>query len=101
MIDRKMGWSAIPGNNYELEVAGESVVIRGNGQGHGIGLCQMGAAGMAAEGKSFRDILNTYFPNTSLGGADSLTRLTDNPNLAPRSRCHARSGMGQGGVRLL
>ncbi len=70
-IDRQMGWSTIPGNNYKLEVAGESVVIRGNGQGHGIGLCQMGASGMAAEGKSFRDILSTYFPNTSLGaGAD-------------------------------
>jgi stage II sporulation protein D (peptidoglycan lytic transglycosylase) len=77
-IDRRLGWSAIPGNYYELEMASGSVVIQGNGQGHGIGLCQMGAAGMAAQGRSYRGILNYYFPNTSLGDADDLT-----PSLSP------------------
>lgn len=69
-INRRGGWSAIPGNNFELAVVGESVVITGAGQGHGIGLCQMGAFGMAAEGATFREILEHYFPNTSLTARD-------------------------------
>jgi hypothetical protein len=39
--------------------------------GHGIGLCQRGAAGMALDGADFRGILAHYFPNTevrSIGG---------------------------------
>lgn len=65
-IDRRVGWATIPGNNFELEVVGKSVVLQGTGQGHGIGLCQMGALGMAAEGASFLEILEHYLPNTSL-----------------------------------
>lgn len=64
-INRKLGWSTIPGNNYALEEAGECVIIRGNGQGHGIGLCQLGASGMAAQGSTFLEILNHYYPNSS------------------------------------
>ncbi|MBZ5515827.1 MAG: SpoIID/LytB domain-containing protein [Acidobacteriia bacterium] len=67
-IDRGLGWSTIPGNNYELEVAGGALIIQGSGQGHGIGLCQLGAAGMAAQGKSFQEILDYYYLNTSLDG---------------------------------
>ncbi|HEV2495488.1 MAG TPA: SpoIID/LytB domain-containing protein [Terriglobia bacterium] len=70
-IDRSGGWSTIPGNNFELEVVGESVVIQGKGQGHGIGLCQMGAFGMATGGSTFQEILDHYFPNTSLSGRDN------------------------------
>lgn len=41
-----------------------SFVIEGGGLGHGVGLCQWGARGMAAAGKSADDILNFYFPGT-------------------------------------
>jgi stage II sporulation protein D len=41
-----------------------SFVIEGGGLGHGVGLCQWGARGMAAAGKSANDILNFYFPGT-------------------------------------
>ncbi len=74
-IDRKLGWSTIPGNNFTTEIAGEALVVRGSGQGHGVGLCQLGAAGMAASGQSFQDILNYYFRNTSLKDAESAVRL--------------------------
>ncbi len=36
------------------------------GAGHGFGLCQTGAKGMAAAGAGFREILDRYFPNTEL-----------------------------------
>jgi len=41
-----------------------SFVIEGGGLGHGVGLCQWGARGMGAAGKSADDILNFYFPGT-------------------------------------
>ena len=34
--------------------------------GHGLGLCQQGAASMAAAGADFRRILDHYFPNTRI-----------------------------------
>ncbi len=68
-LARVLGWSRIPGNDFTTEIVGESLVVRGSGQGHGVGLCQLGARGMAAEGRSFQVILDYYFPNTSLGDA--------------------------------
>lgn len=38
--------------------------LRGHGWGHGVGLCQIGAATMAVEGFSYRDILAHYYPGT-------------------------------------
>lgn len=38
----------------------------GRGAGHGLGLCQVGAAAMAAEGAAFTEILGRYYPNTTL-----------------------------------
>lgn len=35
-------------------------------QGHQLGLCQKGAAGMAARGVGFREILDHYYPGTSV-----------------------------------
>ena len=37
------------------------LVARGGGFGHGIGLCQMGAVGMAEAGLGYRDILKHYY----------------------------------------
>jgi len=45
------------------------VVVRGNGYGHGIGLCQWGAIGRARAGQSARAILATYYPGTTVGPA--------------------------------
>ena len=43
------------------------VTFRGQGYGHGIGMCQWGAIGRSRAGQSFRSILATYYPGTSLG----------------------------------
>ena len=40
--------------------------FEGGGYGHGIGMCQWGAIGRARAGYTFRDILSTYYPGTSL-----------------------------------
>jgi stage II sporulation protein D len=46
------------------------LTIRGNGYGHGVGMCQWGAIGRARAGHDFRTILRTYYPGTSVGYAD-------------------------------
>lgn len=40
--------------------------LSGRGWGHGVGLCQIGAANMAFNGKSFREILDFYYPRTTI-----------------------------------
>lgn len=45
------------------------LIIRGNGWGHGIGMCQWGAIGRARAGQDFRSILRTYYPGTDVGPA--------------------------------
>jgi stage II sporulation protein D len=45
------------------------VIIEGSGRGHGVGLCQWGARGMALAGAAARDILAQYFPGTTVTGA--------------------------------
>lgn len=41
-------------------------VLRGGGHGHGVGLCQHGAMGMAADGKTYGPILNHYYRDSKL-----------------------------------
>ena len=41
-------------------------VFIGAGWGHGVGLCQIGAAMMSTKGYSYRDILSHYFPGTKV-----------------------------------
>ncbi|HEY8175710.1 MAG TPA: SpoIID/LytB domain-containing protein [Gemmatimonadaceae bacterium] len=43
------------------------VTLRGQGNGHGVGMCQWGAIGRARAGQSFRSILGTYYPGTTVG----------------------------------
>ena len=46
---------------------GETIfILHGAGWGHGVGLCQIGAAVMGASGYSYRDILTHYFRSADL-----------------------------------
>lgn len=45
----------------------ESVVFAGKGWGHGVGLCQVGAYGMAVRGQTYQAILAHYYQGSSLG----------------------------------
>ena len=42
------------------------VLIDGAGWGHGVGLCQIGAAVMADKGYSYKEILGHYYPGSNL-----------------------------------
>jgi stage II sporulation protein D len=55
---------------YTLRVEEGQFKLEGKGLGHGVGLCQWGARGMAQLGFSYQDILRHYFPDTTLGRFD-------------------------------
>ncbi|MFI5096861.1 MAG: SpoIID/LytB domain-containing protein [Candidatus Acidiferrales bacterium] len=65
-VDRRLGWNAVPSNNFQAQTTGTEVILEGVGQGHGVGLCQRGARAMAEEGADFWEIISHFFPNTSL-----------------------------------
>lgn len=44
----------------------ESVTFKGRGYGHGVGLCQCGAIGLARQGWSFEEILKHYFTGVDI-----------------------------------
>jgi peptidoglycan hydrolase-like amidase len=44
----------------------EAFLLTGAGWGHGVGLCQIGAAVMAQQGARYRDILEHYYPGTQV-----------------------------------
>jgi stage II sporulation protein D len=66
-LGQKLGWDKAPGMRYSISpLANGDVKIRSTGAGHGVGLCQWGAAEQAREGKSYRAILQFYFPKARL-----------------------------------
>ncbi|HEV3207214.1 MAG TPA: SpoIID/LytB domain-containing protein [Terriglobales bacterium] len=73
-IDRRRGWAFVPSNNFTMQRGPDGVLLHGAGQGHGMGLCQAGARAMAEAGSGFQEILDHYYPNTTLVNADQLQR---------------------------
>lgn len=52
--------------DFSIENNGANVVISTNGYGHGVGMSQYGANGMANNGSSYRDILLHYYTGVSI-----------------------------------
>ena len=50
--------------------AATSLVIKGAGFGHGVGMSQYGAMGFAQKGREYREILAHYYTRTELGRLD-------------------------------
>ncbi|HUS32455.1 MAG TPA: SpoIID/LytB domain-containing protein, partial [Kofleriaceae bacterium] len=51
---------------FEVKRDGKTFVFHGGGFGHGVGMCQLGAIGMADAGKAHKDILGHYYRGTHL-----------------------------------
>ena len=64
--------SILPSTWFDLEIErgeGDSlkqVIARGRGNGHGVGMCQNGAIGMARAGFSYKDILTHYYAGVKI-----------------------------------
>lgn len=51
---------------FDVEHQGDDFVLHGWGWGHGVGMCQIGAAVMASKGFGYEQILSHYYPNAEL-----------------------------------
>lgn len=50
----------------KISVRKNDVQFSGKGYGHGVGMCQDGANGMAQKNKNYREILNNYYPGAKI-----------------------------------
>lgn len=70
-----LGNRVLLSNLYNLALKGGFIYFKGRGWGHGVGMCQWGAYGMAKRGYNYRKILDFYYPGTIL---TNLSKLASN-----------------------
>jgi len=64
---RAMGTSRLPSTFFTVQKAGAGVLrFSGKGWGHGVGMCQFGAAGMGRAGWTYVEILSWYYKGARL-----------------------------------
>ena len=57
---------------FIIEKSADTFTLYGAGWGHGVGLCQIGAAVMATKGYTYKEILAHYYPNTIILKSEEL-----------------------------
>jgi stage II sporulation protein D len=67
---RMLGYETFKSTLFAVALDGEWARFAGRGYGHGAGLCQWGAKGMAEQGYQARQILTHYYPGTTFGTLD-------------------------------
>ena len=67
IIRKWLSESHLKSSAFEVSKEGDRFILEGTGWGHGVGLCQIGAAVMGAKGYSFKEILKHYYPGSELG----------------------------------
>lgn len=66
---REAGYARVKSLAMKIVPAGNGWIFSGNGYGHGVGMCQWGADGMAENGKTYSQILARYYPGTVLAAS--------------------------------
>ena len=89
-IGRALGFNTVRSDQWSVVKAGTQLEFAGTGEGHGVGLCQLGADQMGIEGQGYREILAFYYPGTALGltargldwrriGGETVSLMTTQP----------------------
>lgn len=65
-LRRYFGRVEFPSNNFSFKIGRGFLKVKGFGNGHGVGMCQVGAQVYATKGGNVRDILSHYFPGHHL-----------------------------------
>lgn len=60
-IRKALSENCLKSSAFTSEWVGDTLLLKGKGWGHGVGLCQIGAAVMASEGYDYRQILAKYY----------------------------------------
>ena len=65
-IRRALSETHLLSSAFEVEKSGDKFILHGKGWGHGVGLCQIGAAVMGERGKPYDEILLFYYRNAQI-----------------------------------
>jgi stage II sporulation protein D len=60
---------------FSVYASGDSIILKGRGYGHGVGLCQEGAMVMASKGFTYREIINFYYTGVFLSDIKNAVAL--------------------------
>ena len=67
---------ALKSSDFTWSLKGDTIVINTKGFGHGVGMSQYGANGMATEGKTYQEIVQHYYQGIEIASAESaLTKV--------------------------
>ena len=66
IIRKWLSESHLKSSAFEIRWDGDRLVLKGVGWGHGVGLCQIGAAVMGAKGFRYDEILTYYYPGATI-----------------------------------
>lgn len=65
-IRRTLSSSHLYSSAFVIDKENQRFIITGAGWGHGVGLCQIGAAVMGEQGYNYKEILSHYYPGSAL-----------------------------------
>ena len=65
-LRKALGYATLRSTLFKVSRSRRGFVFKGRGSGHGVGLSQWGAKGMAEAGDSYKKILRHYYAGTSL-----------------------------------
>lgn len=77
LVGRVLGWQHIRSTMFDVRRTGSGFHFEGRGAGHGVGLCVVGSAALAAHGSSAAQILAEYFPGLTVGTLDGSRLASD------------------------
>lgn len=76
LVGRTLGWQHLRSTMFDVARTGGGFRFSGRGAGHGVGLCVIGAANLAASGESAEAILARYFPGLRAGALPVIASTT-------------------------
>lgn len=71
-LRRVLGYDRLKSARFTVAREDDAFVFHGRGAGHGVGLCQWGAKGMADAGYTYRQILGWYYPGLFLRNMSAI-----------------------------
>jgi len=96
-IRQVLGSTMVKSTLFDVRGEPGNVVFVGSGNGHGVGMSQWAAQAMAQNGASYRDILENFYPGTSLGAVTEFKqRFAKRPTSRSKTAKPSRSGRKPG-----
>lgn len=62
----------LPSNDFSIEQRNDHFIFTTKGYGHGVGMSQYGANGMAKEGKNYKEIVSYYYKGVNIKKFDEI-----------------------------